>query len=170
MTQAAYQRVKGTNPSYLKGDQRPVETVNWDDATSYCSVMGMRLPSEAEWEYAARAGSTAARYGDIDSIAWYRDNSGNQTHDVAQQQPNAWKLYDMLGNVSQWTADWYDLNYYKESPLQDPHGPSLGPYRVLRGGSCGDVARFIRVSYRGIGVPSGRTDKSGFRCAGEALP
>ena len=110
-TQEAYQRVMGKNPSYFKGAQLPVENVNWDKARSYCQAVGMRLPTEAEWEYAARAGSTTSRYGDIDQVAWYTANSGSKTHEVAQKQPNAWDLYDMLGNVWEWTSDWYADKY-----------------------------------------------------------
>jgi formylglycine-generating enzyme required for sulfatase activity len=177
VTQAAYRRVIGKNyasglstASHFQGDHRPVESVNWDDASAYCSAIGMRLPTEAEWEYAARAGSTASRYGDINAIAWYGINSGGQTHDVAQKQPNAWKLYDMLGNVWQWTADWHDRNYYSQSPSQDPHGPVSGQQRVLRGGGWGDVARVVRVSDREVGLPNIRFIIVGFRCVGEALP
>ena len=191
VTQAAYQRVRGSNPSHFHGDQLPVETVTWDDANGYCAAVGMRLPTEAEWEY-ARAGDTASRYGDVDAISWYGDNSGNQridskalyeqdksnywnklvangnaTHAVGQKQPNGWKLYDMLGNVWEWTSDWYDKDYYSQSPSQDPRGPSSGTYRVLRGGSWGNSARVVRVSNRDRGGPGDRDNDGGFRCAGE---
>ena len=119
MTQQAYQRVTGQNPSDFKGANLPVETVSWDEAQSYCQAIGGRLPTEAEWEYAARAGSTGARYGDLDQIAWYSGNSGGKTHEVGQKQANAWGLFDMLGNVWQWTADWY----------------AQGQSRALRGGA-----------------------------------
>ena len=124
VTQAAYQRVSGNNPSHFHGSQLPVDSVAWGQADAYCVSVGMRLPSEAEWEYAARAGSTKSRYGDLDTIAWYADNSGNQridsaalyekdpngyqnqmsandnrTHEVGQKPANAWQLYDTLGNV-----------------------------------------------------------------------
>ncbi len=198
VTQAAYQRVEGRNPSYFKGDRRPVDTVSWDDAAAYCIAAGMRLPTEAEWEYAARSGNPAARYGDIDAIAWYGDNSGrsrmdsrglwntvkqdryqfsqklaaneNATHDVAQKQCNAWKLCDMLGNVWEWTADWYGAKYYEKSPETDPHGPSSGRRRVLRGGSCYNSAAHVRVSYRSNDGHDYRSYSSGFRCAGETVP
>jgi formylglycine-generating enzyme required for sulfatase activity len=194
VTQAAYQRVRGTNPSYFKGDQRPVEQVTWFEARDYCSAVGMRLPTEAEWEYAARAGSTAARYGDLDAVAWYSDNSGNaradstalgrdqqnyltklylngnQTHPVMEKQPNGWKLYDMLGNVWEWTGDWYGDSYYSQSPSQEPQGPNSGEYRALRGGSWESEPRKARVSVRGWGGPGGRGNGLGFRCAGETLP
>ena len=97
-------RVTGQNPSHFKGASLPVETVNWNEAKSYCEAIGGRLPTEAEWEYATRAGSTAARYGNLDEIAWYSENSGNQTHEVGQKRANAFGLYDMLGNMWQWVA------------------------------------------------------------------
>jgi formylglycine-generating enzyme required for sulfatase activity len=190
VTQAAYQRVKEVNPSNFKGDQRPVEEVTWKEASSYCSSVGMGLPTEAEWEYAARAGSTVSRYGDIDSIAWYYRNSGNaplpdsedmshyigrlkangnSTHPVSQQQPNAWMLYDMLGNVWEWTDDWYENYHSSKSPERDPHGPKTGQQRVLRGGAWSDVAKGIRVSSR-LFVDPGSSDHSyGFRCAGKSV-
>ena len=105
VTQEAYQRVAGKNPSHFKGAQLPVDSVNWNEAQNYCRAVGMRLPTEAEWEYAARAGSSGSRYGDIDQIAWYVGNSGGKTHEVMQKQPNAWGLYDTLGNIRQWTTD-----------------------------------------------------------------
>jgi serine/threonine protein kinase/formylglycine-generating enzyme required for sulfatase activity len=166
VTQAAYQRVIGTNPSHFHGDRLPVEEVSWDDANAYCSAVGMRLPTEAEWEYAARAGSTAARYGDLDAVAWYDKNSGNQTHEGGQQLPNAWHLYDMLGNVWEWVADWYDESYDGQSPSQDPRGPSKGFARALRGGSWRYGARFSRVSDR-YRIQPGIRGVVGFRCVGE---
>ncbi len=106
VTQEAYQRVTGSNPSHFTGPKLPVESVNWTDAQNYCeAVGGMRLPTEAEWEYAARAGTKGARYGDLDQIAWYDKNSGHTAHEVANKTPNDWRLYDMLGNVWQWTTD-----------------------------------------------------------------
>ncbi|MDP9264131.1 MAG: formylglycine-generating enzyme family protein [Acidobacteriota bacterium] len=167
VTQAAYQRVTGTNPSSFHGDRLPVETVTWDEANAYCTAVGMRLPTEAQWEYAARAGSTASRHGDLDAIAWYAGNSGNQTHEVGQKQPNAGKLYDMLGNVWEWVADRYDGNYYSQSPSQDPRGPSSGRYQALRGVSWLNVARDFRVSVRYRYPPGYRFNYLGFRCAGE---
>ena len=166
VTQAGYKRVIGTKPSSFHGDSLPVESVTWDEARTYCTAVGMRLPTEAEWEYAARAGSTASRYGDIDAIAWYADNSGKQTHKVGQKQPNAWKLYDMLGNVWQWTGDWFN-DYDAKSEAHDPTGPTSGQYRALRGGSFFFFSRFARVSRRGWNVPGERYIGVGFRCVGE---
>jgi formylglycine-generating enzyme required for sulfatase activity len=132
---AFWEQVAGKDPSHFKGANRPVETVSWDEARDYCRTIGGRLPTEAEWEYAARAGSTPPRYEDIDRIAWTSANSGDQTHEVGQRRPNAFGLYDMLGNVQHWTADWYDDKYYQASQDRDPAGPTAGKYRVLRGAS-----------------------------------
>jgi formylglycine-generating enzyme required for sulfatase activity len=168
VTQAAYQRVMGTNPSHFHGDGLPVESVTWDEAQSYCRTVGMRLPTEAEWEYAARAGSKASRYGDLDAVAWYRGNSGAQTHEVGQKEANAWGLYDMLGNAWEWVADWYDGSYYSQSASQDPQGPSSGTQRVLRGGSWNSNPSICRVSGRFSYPPGGRgSGDGGFRCGGE---
>jgi formylglycine-generating enzyme len=195
VTQAAYRRVIGAGPSRFKGEQLPVETVSWNEAQGYCRRVGMRLPTEAEWEYAARAGSTGPRYGDLEAIAWYSGNSGpqpidgsalfrsdpknyennliaagNQTHIVGRKQPNAWKLYDMLGNVWEWTADWFDKEYYTHSETRDPTGPSNGTYRALGGGAWDDDARNTRVSNRYWLAPDTRAFYTGFRCVGETLP
>jgi formylglycine-generating enzyme required for sulfatase activity len=150
VTQEAFQRVTGTNPSGVKGDKLPVVSMTNDDARSYCTSVGMRLPTEAEWEYAARAGTTQSRYGDIDRIAWYSANSGGKIHEVAQKQPNAWGLYDMLGNVAQLTADWYEE----------------GKTRVVRGAWAGFAAVGQRASDR-AGFSTDRAPGRGFRCAGD---
>jgi formylglycine-generating enzyme required for sulfatase activity len=150
-------------------ENMPITNVIWDDATAYCGWMGGRLPTEAEWEYAARGGSTETRYGNLDDIAWYNQNSGNQTHDVAQKPPNGFGLYDMLGNVWEWVNDWYDKNYYQNSPSQDPKGPASGQWRVLRGGSWGTYSRYVRVSNRYGCNPTVRNGPVGFRCGGEVF-
>lgn len=175
---AAYQRSMGNNnPSLIRGPQLPVETVSWNQATAYCKAVGMRLPTEAEWEYAARAVSKTPRYGELDSIAWYFENSEHRTHDVAQKQPNAWKLYDMLGNVWEWVDDWYNADYYLKSPTQDPKGPGYGNGRVRKGGSYMDAAgpgiprNLLRSSARAAGsIGAAVYPNVGFRCAGEMLP
>ncbi len=169
VTQAAYQRVTGTNPSHFHGERLPVENLNWDDATAYCQAIGMRLPTSAEWEYAARAGSTTSRYGELDAVAWHLGNSGGRSHEVGQKHPNPWGLYDMLGNVWEWVADWYDEGYYPRSPSQDPPGSSSGQYRTLRGGSWGYVPKSARASFYAWFRPSSRNYyilDDGFRCAG----
>jgi hypothetical protein len=152
VTQAAYQRVMHANPSTFKGDQNPVELVSWNDANNYCKAIGGKLPTEEQYEYAARAGTTGARYDDLDKIAWYDGNSGSKTHPVAQKQPNNYGLYDMLGNVWEWMDDWYD---------------SAKTYKSLRGGSWLNLPVHVRVSYRLRIVPEVRHLNFGFRCVGE---
>jgi formylglycine-generating enzyme required for sulfatase activity len=151
VTQAAFEKVMGTNPSRFKGANRPVESVNWDEARTYCEKVGGRLPTEAEWEYAARGGEPGARYGELDKIAWHLGNSGKETHDVALKDPNKYGLYDMLGNVWEWTADWYEKD----------------EFRALRGGSWNVNPRVLRVSGRNSFVPAFRNITFGFRCVGE---
>lgn len=165
VTQAAYKKVVGSNPSGFHGDQLPVELVSWYDAQAYCEDVEMRLPTEAEWEYAARGGTTEARYGPLERVAWYSGNSGNTTHEVAQKQPNAYGLYDMLGNVWHWVWDWCEP--YDGASAVDPKGPPTGQFRVLRGGSWAVDATTVRVSFRNSHfVPDNRTMNLGFRCAG----
>jgi formylglycine-generating enzyme required for sulfatase activity len=122
VTQEAFQLLMGANPSYFEGAKLPVHSTTWDDALSYCQTVGMRLPTEAEWEYAARAGTTTPRYGELKDIAWYCENSGQQVHPVGEKIPNAWGFYDMLGNVAEWVADWYADRYPRGSVI-DPQGP-----------------------------------------------
>jgi formylglycine-generating enzyme required for sulfatase activity/serine/threonine protein kinase len=165
VTQEAYQRVMGTNPSNFKGPKLPVERINWNEAQAYCHAVAERLPSEAEWEYAARAGSTGMRYGDIDQIAWYGGNSGGTTHAVGQKQANAWGLFDMLGNVWQWTSDWYADQLPGASV--EPAGPASRQYRALRGGSWNDYPWYLRVSNRNRYVPGYRSNNIGVRCGGQ---
>jgi formylglycine-generating enzyme required for sulfatase activity len=164
VTQEAYQRVTGKTPGYFKGPKFPVDSVTWNEAQVYCEGTGMRLPTEAEWEYAARAGSTASRYGEIDRVAWYTLNSENRTHEVMRKEPNAWGLYDMLGNLWEWTADWYGA--YGGGESMDPRGAAAGKIRVVRGGSWGNGPAFVRVSVRSGNEPENRSNIVGFRCAG----
>ncbi len=149
VTQAAYEKVTGKKPSYFRGAKRPVETVAWNDAVGYCQAVGGRLPTEEEWEYAARAGTTGARYGELSRIAWYNDNSGAKTHDVKQKNPNTWGLYDMLGNVWEWTASGDEKT------------------NALRGGSWFNQSPESRSSVRDEGVPSAHFNLIGVRCAWE---
>lgn len=148
VTQAEYQAVMGTNPSMFRGDENlPVEMVQWTDAAEYCrkrteleraagkigQQQAYRLPTEAEWEYAARAGTTGIRHGDLNDIAWWLANtSGNGTRPVRRKTPNAWGLHDMIGNVGEWCADWYGP--YPSGASTDPSGPPAGTEKVVRGG------------------------------------
>ncbi len=175
VTQAMWEVVMSTNPSHFEGADRPVEMVSWNDIEEFLQRMNAkndgyryRLPTEAEWEYAARAGSTSARYGELNAVAWYDDNSGKETHPVGHKQPNAWGLYDMLGNLWEWVQDWFDENYYEHSPDTDPPGPSLRGARVVRGGSWGSNAESVRTSVRLNVWPGLRDDNIGFRCVRES--
>lgn len=177
VTVGAYKRFAGTTgkqlapPSKLNqgwtNDEMPMVEVFWHDAKVYCEWVGGRLPTEAEWEYAARGGSTEARYGNIDGVAWYRENSGSRPHEVAQKRANGFGLFDMLGNVREWVSDWYDEHYYQNSPSQSPPGSRNGEFRVLRGGSWYDEPTFVRVSNRVGYNPATGYGYIGFRCAGD---
>ncbi len=178
VTQTRYAQVTGQRPSAARGDQLPVEGVSWWDAVRFCNVLsqheglapayrfdadvdgvewdtsatGYRLPTEAEWEHACRAGTASARYGRLDEIAWYRGNSRERIHDVGGRQPNAWGFYDMLGNVWEWCWDVYDAEVY-------------GTYRVLRGGGWFDENWSCRASVRRRSHPAFQIDDVGFRIA-----
>ena len=177
VTQEQWVAVMGSNPSEFKARERPVETVSWEDAQAFIRKLNSkeghqryRLPTEAEWEYAARAGS-GGKYafgddeGQLSQYAWYYGNSGDKTQPVGRLQPNAWGLYDMHGNVWEWVQDWYDENYYSKSPSTDPAGPSSGSYRVLRGGSWGSFAGVCRSAAPNRSTPSARDFNYGFRLA-----
>ena len=171
VTQGEYERVMGKNPSYFQscGADCPVEQVSWNDAKAYCEKVGKRLPTEAEWEYAARGGSSTAYYWgkSIDgAYAWYSDNSGSKTHAVGQKKANGFGLYDMAGNVWEWVADCYDSDWYSKMPATNPVNTCTGSgNRVLRGGSWNYYAWSTRVSYRLRNLPDYRYDYVGFRCA-----
>jgi formylglycine-generating enzyme required for sulfatase activity len=150
-----------------KYDNFPIVDVIWVEANQYCAWVGGRLPTEAEWEYAARGGSPQARYGDLGAIAWYKDNAEDQTHAVAAKLANAYGLYDTLGNVWEWVNDWYDPNYYQSGATQDPSGPPAGQEKVLRGGSWIVDPKLLRVSDRYSYGPDARSNFFGFRCVWE---
>jgi formylglycine-generating enzyme required for sulfatase activity len=198
VTQAAYRAVTGTDPSYFRGpDDLPVEQVSWDAAIAFCNTLseregmdpyyptgagsepqsssssgreGYRLPTEVEWEYAARAGSTT-RYGfgnraaKLGEYAWFDGNSQRETHPVCQKQPNAFGLFDMQGNVWEWCWDGYDAAYYTHSPAVDPAGPSEASHRVCRGGSWLYSPQLLRLTTRAWHTPGFRDYNIGFRLA-----
>ena len=176
VTQALWKVVMGTNPSYFKGDNLPVEQVSWNDCQEFIRKLNQktnrnfRLPTEAEWEYAARGGWKSLGYkyagsNNISDVAWYWDSSDDAppTHSVKTKQPNELDLYDMSGNVWEWCRDWYDSSYYSDSPQFNPQGPSSGFFRVLRGGCCVSCAMDCQVSGRDFASPSDREQRMGFR-------
>jgi len=194
VTQDEYQQVVGSNPSHFKGERRrPVENVNWFDAVSFCNGLsereqlplfydiqkqtvriiggnGYRLPTEAEWEYACRAGTTSRWWfgGEetrLSQFAWYEHNSGGTTHPVGARPANPWDLHDIHGNVWEWCQDLYGAGFYRQSPAADPIGPDSGNGRVLRGGSWADQAGLCRSSIRGDVPPDFRDSIIGFRAA-----
>lgn len=174
VTQRLWKAVMGSNPSCSKGDDLPVEWVSWDDVQTFLRKLNAatgkpyRLPTEAEWEYAARGGNKSQGYkyagsNDPDLVAWYSGNSGDHTHDVGTRFPNELGIYDMSGNVWEWCQDW--SGSYSSSPQTNPKGPNSGANRVFRGGSWCDNARYCRVSYRFYIPPVLRDRGLGFRLA-----
>ena len=173
VTQELWEAVMGSNPSYFEGDnQYPVENVSWNDCQEFIEKLNrltgknFRLPTEAEWEYAARGGNKSKGYkysgsNDADAVAWYYDNSGSKTHPVATKQSNELGLYDMSGNVWEWCQDWYGK--YSSHSQSNPKGANTGSIRVLRGGSWFFKARSVRVSNRIINTPDYRNTNDGLR-------
>jgi formylglycine-generating enzyme required for sulfatase activity len=192
VTQGQYREVTGANPSSFKGsDDLPVEQVSWNDAIAFCNKLsereglkayyqfgaeaqsggeGYRLPTEAEWEYTCRAGSTTRySFGDdaasLGEYAWFNANSGKMTHPVGQKRPNAFGLFDMHGNVWEWCWDGYDAACYARSPVVDPDGPPRASGRVIRGGGWGNAPRVARSAYRYRSTPGHGVNYLGFRVA-----
>jgi formylglycine-generating enzyme required for sulfatase activity len=192
VTQGQYQEVMGVNPSNFRGsDDLPVEKVSWLDAVTFCNKLsekegrtacyrfngaeiavipgeGYRLPTEAEWEYACRAGSTARfpfgnNEAELGEFAWFAGNAERQTHPVGQKRPNQWGLHDMLGNVWEWCQDGYDARYYAKSSSADPPGPSGSPYLVVRGGGWQNFSEHCRSAYRIKDPPGWRCFDCGLR-------
>jgi formylglycine-generating enzyme required for sulfatase activity len=184
VTQDLYYEITKESPSTFKGDEHPVETVSWKDATNFCNLLsvrtgltpcyqlsdecegiasdpssnGFRLPKEAEWEYSCKAGTIAVRYGELDLIAWYKENSNGTTHPVGQKAPNAWGLHDMLGNVWEWCSDTYDETIY-------------GSYRIFRGGGwCDDERGCMSTNRRRSHPTAFKIDDLGFRIARNIEP
>ena len=176
VTQELWQAVMGSNPSGFSGANLPVEKVSWEDCQIFIAILNeltgkyFRLPTEAEWEYAARGGSKSQGYkysgsNTVDDVAWYPSNSSSKTHPVATKAPNELGIYDMSGNVLEWCSDWYSSSYYSSSSQYNPTGPASGSRRVYRGGSWGSSARLCRVSYRDYNGPSYRFYNLGLRLA-----
>jgi formylglycine-generating enzyme required for sulfatase activity len=175
VTQALWQAIMGNNPSHFKGENHPVETVSWKDAQKFITKLNertgesrYRLPTEAEWEYACRSGSSGTYcFGDGESLlgryAWDCSNSNSKTHPVGEKKPNAWGLYDMHGNVREWCQDWY--KEYSPGSVIDPVGPSSGTSRVNRGGGWYLDAGYCRSAYRDRNFPGYRNDRIGLRLA-----
>jgi formylglycine-generating enzyme required for sulfatase activity len=202
VTQKSYEQLMGKNPSKSQAPEKPVEQVSWYSAIKYCNMRSMReglepcynletqecnlnangyrLPTEAEWEYACRAGTDSKYYFGNDprtlsKYAWFKENSNKTTHPVAQKEPNPWGLYDMCGNVAEWCHDFYSGDYYQRSGGNDPSGPSQGKDRVLRGGGWNSGAESCRSSARFSEAPGFADvcfgyDAYGFRCVRRTPP
>ena len=173
VTQTQYDAVTGKNPSNFQEPDNPVEQVSWDECVAFCTALSkmtgrpVRLPTEAEWEYACRAG-TKTRYSfgndskNLGAHAWYKSNSDSKTHPAGQKEPNAWGLYDMHGNVWEWCSDWY-TDVYVGPGTHDPKGPAAGSHRVLRGASWQLVPADCRAASRHKALPANSYKSTGFR-------
>jgi formylglycine-generating enzyme required for sulfatase activity len=175
VTQTQWSEMMDNNPSEFKDNIRPVERVSWNDVQVFIQKLNTKektdkyhLPTEAEWEYAARADSESSyAFGSdtkiLSQYAWHRNNSGGETHPVGQLNPNAWGLYDMHGNVHEWCQDWFDRKYYSQSPSNTPLGPSTGLAKTLRGGDWGSEGWYCRCASRSLSSPDRRSNRLGFR-------
>jgi Sulfatase-modifying factor enzyme 1 len=181
ITRGQYKKFKpqDVSESDVIDDELPIVDMKWSNARAYCTLKGADLPTEAQWEYAARGGTTTARYGELKEIAWYRDNSSYTLHDVKQKMPNRYLLYDMLGNAAEWVKDWFDPKYRevraREGKLEDnPHGPphqyNRDYGRIVRGGSYLSVPKYVRVSNPHRLDPELGYGYVGFRCVQECRP
>lgn len=175
VTQAQWQKLMGYNPSQSnQGDVFPVESISWQEAVDFTRKLSgatgkYRLPTEAEWEYAARSGGKQEKFSggnQVDEVAWYEENSGDSSHPVGRKQPNGLGLFDMSGNVYEWCLDNYAADYYQISPKQNPAGPSASPLKSMRGGGWGSEIAYQRTSFRQYYEPVNyRDDDTGFRLA-----
>jgi len=167
VTQAQWQAKMGSNPSAFQGQSdspsRPVEQVSWNMIQGFNTATSLRLPTEAEWEFACRAGTTTARYGVLNDVAWYEGNSSGRSHAVAGKLPNALGLYDTIGNVQEWCQDWYGP--YASGNMTNPTGAMTGSDRLLRGGNWGNLSNFFRASFRNKITPNYIDHGHGFRAA-----
>ncbi len=172
VTQLQYESVMENNPSYFRKCLLcPVEKVSFHNAEAYCKKLAKRLPTEAEWEKAARGGKEDIFYwqdDDPEDYAWTGNNSDHRTHPVGERQPNAYGLHDMAGNVWEWVQDWYDPAYYNHSPVKNPKGPENGEKRVVRGAAWGHLPELLRHTYRESYEPNTRYINGGFRCASDS--
>jgi formylglycine-generating enzyme required for sulfatase activity len=176
VTQRQWKAVMGGNPSRFIGDDLPVEQISANTAVEFCQRLSaktgkpFRLPTEAEWEYACRAGSTGsyAGTGRLEEMGWFQGNADGRTHPVAQKKPNDWGLFDMHGNVYEFCLDWY--GEYPAGPATDPTGPAKSPgaWRVLRGGAWTTLPQICRSAYRGKTPPDYRYSSYGLRCVMES--
>jgi len=169
VTQKKWDQIMSFNRSVFRHPDQPITHIDWHEARSYCKKVGKRLPTEAEWEYAARAGSkTRFPWGDEidDDRLWYSGNAPREVPHVGKKLPNDWGLHDMMGNVWEWVEDWFSHQYYKNSPVKNPKGPSRTSFRVIRGGSWMIDEQFLRVTARHKGM-SDPTENYwvGVRCA-----
>lgn len=177
VTQELWETVMGSNPSEFVGEKRPVECVSWEKCQTFISKLNeltgktFRLPTEAEWEFAARGGNKSKGYtysgsNTVDEVAWYYSNCDNTTHDIATKDANELGIYDMSGNVYEWCQDWDSSSFYSNSPENNPTGPTSGSFRACRGGSWyGDDATVCRVAYRCSGPPAQADSSIGLRLA-----
>jgi formylglycine-generating enzyme required for sulfatase activity len=159
------------NPGFAQADDHPVVCISWNDARAFCDWLSQKehkqydLPTEAQWEYACRAGTqTQFSFGEEQELpehTWYEANSKRRTHPVGEKKPNAWGLHDMHGHVFQWVADWHSGSYYAQSPRDNPPGPPAGEYRAVRGGDWNCKPAMLRSAYRGY--HDGRNSNGGFR-------
>jgi formylglycine-generating enzyme required for sulfatase activity len=172
VTQALWTAVMGSNPSHLSGDDYPVTTVSMGDVQQFLHELNRltdkhyRLPTEAEWEYAARSGGKKEKYSggkNPDQVGWYLKNSGDTIHTVGKKTANGLGLYDMSGNVWEWCQDWYSKKYYQNSPVNNPTGPAKGKRYVLRGGAFSTTDSRLRVSSRACNHPNVHQTNHGFR-------